>query len=141
MRAGPDIGELVRGSGEKVLIVDDEVDILETFEILLTEGLGYRAASANNAEAAIDKYKTWRPDAVLLDRNMPEMGGLKCAQRIIEYDPGARVVLVSGHDEEGPSGIDSKTKALIKGYLTKPITMEELGRMLGRLFVDARSRV
>jgi CheY-like chemotaxis protein len=75
MRAGPDIGELVRGSGEKVLIVDDEVDILETFEILLTEGLGYRAASANNAEAAIDKYKTWRPDAVLLDRNMRRWAG------------------------------------------------------------------
>ena len=134
-----DVHEMVRGAGEKVLIVDDQTDILETFEIL-AEGLGYCAAAVNNAKAAIEKYKSWRPDAVLMDRNMPEMDGPKCVERIIEYDPGARIVLVSGYDEDGPDGIDAKTKGLIKGYLTKPIDMEELGRMLGRLFVSGRSR-
>ncbi len=126
------VHEVVQGSGEKVLIVDDEVDILDVL-VMLAEQLGYSAASADSGKAGIDKYKSWRPDVVLLDRNMPGMDGLKCAQRILEYDPEARLVLISGYDEGGPSGIDDKTKALIKWYLTKPINMEELSQTIRKV--------
>ncbi len=119
--------------GQKVLVVDDEEVVLEGEEMLI-EWLGYRTASADNAKAAIEKYKSWQPDMVLLDRNMPEIDGITCAKRIIEYDPRARIVLVSGYEQEGPNGIDGKTKALIKGYLTKPIDMGEVSQLLSRLF-------
>ena len=84
-----DVQELVRGGGEKVLIVDDQTDILETFEIL-AEGLGYCAAAVNNAKAAIEKYKSWRPDAVLMDRNMPEMDGPNASKELLNTirEPG-----------------------------------------------------
>ena len=124
--------EVVQGSGEKVLIVDDETEILETL-VLLAERLGYRASSAESGKAGIDKYKSWQPDVVLLDRNMPGMDGLKCAQSILEHDPEARIVLISGYDERGPSGIDDKTKALIKCYLTKPINMEEVSQAIRKV--------
>ena len=100
---------------------------------MLAERLGYSAASADSGKAGIDKYKSWRPDVVLLDRNMPGMDGLRCARSILEYDPGARIVLISGYDEGGPSGIDDKTKALIKGYLTKPISMEEISQTIRKV--------
>ncbi len=127
-----DAHEILQGSGEKVLIIDDEVDILEVL-VILAEQLGYSAASADSGKAGIDKYKSWRPDVVLLDRNMPGMDGLKCARRILEYDPEARLVLISGYDEGGPSGIDDMTKALIKGYLTKPINMEEVSQTIRKV--------
>ena len=122
------VHEVVKGSGEKVLIVDDEVDILEVL-VKLTKRLGYSAAFADSGKAGFDKYKSWRPDVVLLDRNMPGMDGPSCALSILEYDPEARIVLISGYDAGGPSGIDEKTNALIKGYLTKPIKTEELSQI------------
>jgi YesN/AraC family two-component response regulator len=68
-----------------------------------------------------------------MDRNMPHMDGNTCAAKIIEKDPDARIILVSGYDEKGPNGIDPTTKELIKGYLTKPVDAGELMRILTRL--------
>ena len=126
------VNEVVQGSGEKVLIVDDEADILEIL-VKLTEQLGYCTVSADSGKAGIDKYKSWQPDVVLLDRNMPEMDGLTCARSILEYDPEARIVLISGYDAGGASGVDDKTKALIKGYLTKPINMEQVSQTIQKV--------
>ena len=124
--------EIVQGNGEKVLIVDDEAEILDAM-VMLTERLGYRAAFTVSGKAGIEKYKSWRPEVVLMDRNMPEMDGLRCAQSILEYDPEARIVLISGYDVGGTSGIDDKTKALIKWYLTKPVSMEELSQTIRKV--------
>jgi CheY-like chemotaxis protein len=113
--------EIVRGDGQKVLIVDDETDMCRVMEELLKR-LGYKAAYVRSGNSAILKYRSWRPDVVLLDRNMPEMDN-------------AKIVIISGYDEDGPSGIDEEKKRLIKGYLTKPIEMgklsEELAQVLG----------
>jgi len=122
----------LHGSGQRVLIVDDEIEFLEPVEGAL-KAFGYKVAAVTSCKGAIRKYKSWRPDVVLLDRNMPEIDGITCAQKILEYDPGARIVLVSGYDESGPTGIDPETQTLIKEYLTKPIDMFELSRVLGRL--------
>ncbi len=126
--------EIVRGNGEKVLIVDDETEMCRVMEELLKR-LGYKAAYVRSGNSAIVKYKSWRPDVVLLDRNMPEMDGVSCSEKIMDYDPNAKIIIISGYDEDGPSGIDEEKKRLIKGYLTKPIEMarlsEELAQVLG----------
>ena len=79
------------------------------------------------------KYKSWRPDLVLLDRNMPEMDGVSCSEKIMDYDPNAKIVIISGYDEDGPSGINERKKRLIKGYLTKPIEMARLSLELAQV--------
>jgi CheY-like chemotaxis protein len=127
------IKDLIRGSGQRILIVDDEVDILAPMEDLL-EGMGYHAAFASDGTEAIAKYFSWQPDAVLMDRNMPDMDGITCSKKIIEKDPQARIILISGYDEKGPDGIDLQTREMIFGYLTKPITIIELNDILYRLF-------
>jgi two-component system cell cycle sensor histidine kinase/response regulator CckA len=125
---------IVRGHGEKVLIVDDEREMCRVMEELIKR-LGYQAAYVRSGNSAIVKYKSWRPDVVLLDRNMPEMDGVSCSEKIMDYDPNAKIVIISGYDQDGPSGIDEEEKRLIKGYLTKPIEMarlsEELAQVLG----------
>jgi CheY-like chemotaxis protein/anti-sigma regulatory factor (Ser/Thr protein kinase) len=125
---------IVRGNGEKVLIVDDEREVCRVMEELLKR-LGYKAAYVRSGNSAIAKYKSWRPDVVLVDRSMPEMDGVSCSEQIMAYDPNAKILIISGYDADGPSGIDGEKKRLIKGYLTKPIEMgrlsEELAHVLG----------
>ena len=77
--------------------------------------------------------KTWSPDLVLLDRNMPEMDGISIAEELVAFDPEAKIVIISGYDEDGPLGIDEQGRRLIKGYLTKPINISDLSELLERL--------
>lgn len=126
----------VRGKGQKVLIVDDETDIAFPLKELL-ENMGYQATHVPSGQAALDTYATWRPDAVLIDRNMPGMDGITCMRKLMKLDPSARTILISGYQETGPDGIDAQTRSLIKAYLTKPIHVADLGRILTQLFEPA----
>lgn len=119
----------VKGKGEKILLVDDEMVVIEPMHQLL-DGLGYEVVPATSGKDAISRYQSWKPDVVLMDRNMPEMDGITCAQKILELDPKARIIMVSGYDERGPNGIDDRTEEAIKGYLIKPINMAQLTTLL-----------
>lgn len=125
--------QMIRGKGQKILIVDDETDMCKLMEDLL-ETLGYQVASVNSGKAAIVKYESWEPEAVLLDRNMPEMDGLTCAEKIIDRDPDAKILIMSGYDEDESSGMAEEKKKLLKGYLTKPINIKNLSTHLIQLF-------
>ena len=123
--------EMVFGKGEKVLIIDDELPALEALANMTTF-LGYQAISVDRSAEALDNYTRWEPDIVLMDRNMPEMDGVTCIKGILETDPRARIVIVSGYEESGPDGIDDNIKGVIKGYLNKPCGMRELSQTLSR---------
>ena len=125
--------QMIRGKGQKILIVDDETDMCKLMQDLL-ETLGYQVASVNSGKAAIVKYESWRPDAVLLDRNMPEMDGLTCAEKIMDHDHNAKILIMSGYDEDESSDMAEEKKKLLKGYLTKPINMKKLNTYLFQLF-------
>jgi PAS domain S-box-containing protein len=122
----------ISGKGQKILIVDDETDMCKLMQDLL-DAFGYQAASVNSGKAAIMKYESWRPDAVLLDRNMPEMDGLTCAEKIMDHDPNAKILIMSGYDEDERSGMVEDKKKLFRGYLTKPINMNKLSTYLSQL--------
>ena len=62
-----------------------------------------------------------------MDRNMPGMNGVTCAKEILEVDPEARIIIVSGYEPTGPDGIEESVHRLIKGYIVKPCRMESLG--------------
>ena len=125
--------KLIEGKGQKVLVVDDDISVLEPMKELIS-GLGYDAFIITSGLEAIKKYSELGPDAVLLDRNMPGMDGLTTARKILSIDPKANIVLVSGYDEDGPDGIDDEIKRSIKGYVTKPFDIEEVSQVLARLF-------
>ena len=127
--------KVVVGKGQKVLIVDDELLTLEALTNL-TNNLGYKAISVDSAVGALNNYNKWGPDIVLMDRGMPEMDGITCIKKIMEMDPTARIVIISGYGESGEDGIDENVRSLIKGYLTKPCGAEELSRMLSRVLEE-----
>jgi len=126
------VPRIIKGKGEKILVVDDEIAMLEAMPMLI-EALGYQAELAINAQEAVALYKTFHPDAVLMDRNMPEIDGIACAEMILEYDPKAKIVIISGYDINGPDGVEKHKRGMIKGYLTKPVDTGELSNLLHEL--------
>lgn len=124
--------KIVRGKGEPILVVDDEREIQTAMRDLL-ECLGYTPVMAGMGVDALDSYKTARPMAVLMDVNMPKENGITCADRILEFDPGAKIVILSGYDRNGPELSDKHLNDAIKGYLTKPVDIAELSNLLARL--------
>jgi two-component system cell cycle sensor histidine kinase/response regulator CckA len=123
---------VIRGLGQKILVVDDETEFLQPMVEML-EGLGYRTAAAQSGEEAIEMYRAFQPDLVLMDRNMAGMDGLSCGKEIIENDPDAKIVIMSGYDPICPQAIDTPSWEWTKDYFTKPVDMIELSHVLGRV--------
>jgi CheY-like chemotaxis protein len=121
--------QIINGTGQKVLIVDDERNVLEALTSL-TKSLGYRTISVDRPTEAIKNYRKWAPDLVLMDRSMPEMDGIACIKRIMDMDPKSKIVVISGYNESGQNGIDESVRKNIKGYITKPCGMKDLSRAL-----------
>jgi CheY-like chemotaxis protein len=131
--------ELIYGSGQKVLIVDDERPALEALTNL-TKSLGYEPISLEKPTQALKKYPKISPDVVLLDRSMPEMDGSRFIMEITKTDPDASIIIISGYEETGPDGIDEDVKNLIRGYLTKPFKVEELSRALSQALKNEKPK-
>ena len=125
--------ELIQGRGQRVLVVDDDETILQPM-IELLEGLGYQASAVSNGPQAIETYASWGPDVVLMDRSMPGMDGLETAGRVLEIDPEAWIILISGYDEDGPDGIDPGVLESVKGYIPKPFDIGEVSKVLAEVF-------
>jgi two-component system KDP operon response regulator KdpE len=109
-------------SAGRVLVVDDDPQIRRVMRVTLT-GRGYEVDDAKNGEAALDKLRGERFDLVLLDMNMPGMGGLETC-RAIRAQSEVAIIMLTVRDSE----ID-KVEALDAGaddYVTKPYNAPEL---------------
>jgi two-component system KDP operon response regulator KdpE len=68
-------------SGAKILVVDDEPQIRRMMRATLT-GTGHQVDEARTGEEALEKFRAFLPDLVLLDLNMPGMGGLEACREL-----------------------------------------------------------
>jgi two-component system nitrogen regulation response regulator NtrX len=80
----------------RILIVDDEEGVRAALTQLL-EYEGYEVRSASGGKEGISLYEQWRPQLVFLDVKMAGLDGLETLKRLREKDPGAIVVMISGH--------------------------------------------
>lgn len=79
-----------------VLVIDDDRDVRDAFVGLLQiHGINVVGIGSNGKEA-YEMYRELRPDFVLIDAAMPFYDGLYGMEKIREYDPNARVILVTG---------------------------------------------
>ena len=109
-------------SAGRVLVVDDEPQIRRIMRVTLTSA-GYEVDDAKTGEEALGKVREFRPDIVLLDINMPGMGGL-AACRAIRSDGNAAIIMLTVHNTEA-----AKVEALDAGaddFVTKPFSTPEL---------------
>ena len=107
----------------KVLVVDDAQFMRMRAVKLLTQN-GYECIEAENGIEAVDKYKSERPDAVMLDITMPDMDGLEALKQIQKIDSNAKVAMVTAMGQQ--SIVMEAIKAGANGYLLKPVMPDKL---------------
>jgi two-component system KDP operon response regulator KdpE len=108
---------------DKVLIVDDEPSIRHAIRTTLLE-LGFDVEEVSTGEQAVALLRGTHYEAVLLDINMPGMGGIEACRQIRRVAPRAAILMLSVRDSE-----DDKVEALEAGaddYVTKPFHVREL---------------
>ncbi len=111
----------------RVLVVDDDALVSAMIQDQL-ETLGYTVVGeAANGRQAISMAQELRPDVILMDIRMPEMGGIEAAQRIQECCPTPVVILTAF---ESPELVRDASKAGVGAYLVKPANMRELERAI-----------
>jgi two-component system, OmpR family, KDP operon response regulator KdpE len=106
----------------RILVVDDQAQIRRFMRTTLA-GAGYEVGDAKTGEEALEKVREFRPDLVLLDVNMPGMGGL-AACREIRTDTNVAIIMLTVRNSEG-----DKVAALDAGaddFVTKPFSTPEL---------------
>ncbi|MBC7796530.1 MAG: sigma-54-dependent Fis family transcriptional regulator [Pyrinomonadaceae bacterium] len=106
-----------------ILVVEDE-EILRVVITRLLSGAGYRVASADTAENALEIFTTQDVAVTLTDIRLPEMNGLELLDQLKAVDSEALVIVTTAY-----SSVDSAIAALRKGaydYITKPFVNEDL---------------
>jgi two-component system, OmpR family, alkaline phosphatase synthesis response regulator PhoP len=119
-------------SVNKILVVDDEADIIELLQYNL-EKEGYEVATANDGKQAIEKAKTFMPEVVLMDIMMPVMDGVEAARQL-RQNPDLKdtyILFLTARSEEY-----SEIAAFEAGaddYITKPIKPKSQNKQINSL--------
>jgi two-component system KDP operon response regulator KdpE len=107
---------------QRVLVVDDEQQILRALRVILRDA-GFEAVPASTAEEALDLVAVRAPDAAIIDLVLPDIDGIELCRRLREWSEMPLIVLSAVGDE------DAKVRALAAGaddYVTKPFGPREL---------------
>ena len=121
--------ELLPGSNETIMVVDDEPMVRDVTRALLNHN-GYKVITANDGVSALELYrKLWLEiDLVLLDLTMPKMSGKEVFQRMLEINPDAAVIISSGFALENEANEVLRSGA--SAFVHKPYVLEDLLRVV-----------
>ncbi len=109
-------------SAAKILVVDDEPQIRRLLRTTLTAS-GYQIADARSGEESLEKFRDYMPDLVIMDLNMPGMGGLNACREIrIGSDVPIIILTVRNAESEKVEALDAGAD----DYVCKPFGMQEL---------------
>ena len=113
----------------RILVVDDDQDIVRSLELLLTM-LGAEVRVARDGAEAVRTFGAWPPTHVLMDIGMPGMDGYEVARRLRadHADQAFRLIAVTGWGQE-----EDRQRALEAGFdehLVKPMRIENLRSVL-----------
>ena len=110
---------------KKILIVDDEQDIVESVKFIL-ESSDYTCYCAYNGEDGLRLAKEIMPDLIILDVMMPKINGYKIS-RLLKFDNKYKnipIIMVTARSQEEDKLIGEETGA--DEYITKPFDMDEI---------------
>ena len=115
----------VAGSPRRVLVVDDNVDSVFSFLILL-KASGHDVRSAHDGPTAVQAALDYRPDVALLDIGLPGLNGSEVAKRIRQHPVLKDIVLIALTGYGQDSDRQASMQAGFNHHLTKPIDPGEL---------------
>jgi len=112
-------------SKNKILVVDDEVDLVETLRFPL-EMEGYNVLVSYNGEDALNKARKENPDLILLDLMLPKLDGYKVC-RLLKFDERYKhipILMLTAKTQQKDKLMGQETGA--DEYITKPFEFDEL---------------
>ncbi len=118
-----------------ILVIEDEVVLAKNVAIYL-ERHGFEVELAHSAEQGLEALAQARPDAVVLDFNLPGLDGLAALAKIREADAAIPVIMMTGH-----GSVEIAVDAMKQGaydFLTKPVALSKLRMVIERAFGHTR---
>src|SRR5438309_11668990 len=103
---------------DSVLLIDDDPDVLRAVGDYF-DRIGYEVGWAETAQAGLEAFDRLRPDVVILDLHLPDVGGLEVLERL--RSQGGSVILLTGQGD-----IETAVRAMQLGaehFLTKPVDL------------------
>lgn len=123
------------GAKLKILLVDDSKVVMQIYKEAFSDDL-YEKKFAMNGQDALNFYKTWKPDIILLDIVLPVTTGYSALKEIrrIEKDTGARTAIVMVTSLGDKSDISDCARLGIQGYIVKPFQASELAKKIEQYY-------
>ena len=116
---------------KQVLVVDDSrVSRLMSHQFILSKHADWQVIEAATGEEALEKVKTMTPVLILLDVNMPGMGGVAAAEQLRALCPQTHIVLVTANVQ---NAIRNRASELGVGFMEKPITETRIHQLIASL--------
>jgi two-component system NarL family response regulator len=113
----------------RVVVVDDHPMVAEGIEAILE---GYDditvVETLSDGRQIVERLDELAPDVILMDLNMPGIGGLSATEMIIERQPGTRILVLSMHDS--PEYIATAMNHGARGYVLKDVPTDEIKRAI-----------
>jgi DNA-binding NtrC family response regulator len=109
---------------EKILVVDDEADMLELLELIITDRTSYQVVTVNNPLEVPELIKEGGFDLLISDLTMPQMDGMELLEQVRRIDPQLPYIILTAYGT-----VDSAIEAMRKGaldYITKPFRQEQI---------------
>ena len=122
--------------GRAILVIEDEAVLGKNIRIFL-ERSGYDVRVAESAEDGLALLDVFKPDAVVLDFNLPGINGLEALARVRAFDGGLPVIMITGH-----GSVELAVEAMKAGardFLTKPVALAKLKLLIDKAF-DEKQR-
>ncbi|HCM91792.1 MAG TPA: two-component system response regulator [Lachnospiraceae bacterium] len=115
-------------SNIKILVCDDSILARKSMTAMLNS-FGYEnVTEVSNGEDAVNKYKEEKPDIVFLDIVMPVKDGITATKEIIEFNPEARIIVISSVGTQ--THLREVIKAGAKDFIQKPVDADLLKQVL-----------
>ena len=109
----------------RIAIVDDHPMVAEGIQSILESYDDVQVVGTlTGGRAVIEQLDALNPDVILMDLNMPDLGGLSATEIVLEQRPGTRIVILSMHDS--PEYISSALNHGAMGYLLKDVPTDEI---------------
>ncbi|MEC5210389.1 two-component system invasion response regulator UvrY [Psychrobacter sp. PL15] len=121
----------------RVLVVDDHDLVRMGISRMLADSADIEVVGeADSGDMAIKLAKQLRPDVVLLDVNMPNIGGIEATKRLVQLDMGIKILAVSSMSAQPyPSML---LKAGVNGYITKGTPLDEMLMAVKKVYQGGR---
>jgi len=114
----------------RILIIDDEKDMLVLLKRIITEETDHEAVTESDPHRALELFRESPFSLVITDLKMPKMDGMQVLQKVREMDPNVTVVILTAF-----ATIENAVEAIQKGaydYITKPFRRSEFCSPSGR---------